>query len=420
MRFLIKVIVGLLILGIAGVLALPPLWRYWQARSKPDYRQAAVSRGQIISVVKSTGTVKPVLNVLVGSFVSGPIQTVYVDFNDQVKAEQALAQVDPLLYKAQFVQAKAALACANANLVQAEAKLDQAQRDWKRAESLRPIKGISDTDYDLAKANFEMAEANVVLCKATIEQNQGVLDTAKTNLDYTLIKSPVDGVILERKIDPGQTVAAAFQTPELFRVAPDMEKRIFVYASVDEADIGLIRDAQQRQQPVLFTVDAYPNDLFNGKVYQVRLNPATTQNVVTYPVVVEAPNAELKLLPGMTASLSFQIDKHDDALRVPNAALRFYPKSEQVRQEDRALLEGDEQAPAEGEDVHTADTQPSAMTKVEAAQKSNRRHVWVVEGDFLRAIEIVTGLSDDKFTEVVSGSLQESQNVVTGVSLSKP
>jgi HlyD family secretion protein len=214
-------------------------------------------------------------------------------------------------------------------------------------------------------------------------------------------------------------VASQFQTPEMFKVAPDMEKRMFIFASVDEADIGLIRDAQKRQQPVMFTVDAYPNDLFHGKVHQVRLNPTTTQNVVTYPVVVEAPNADLKLLPGMTASLSFQIDKHAKVLRVPNAALRFYPKIEHVRPEDRALLEGDDRATTDDEDVRTADAQRSAMEKAEAGRNRSRRHVWIVDGDFLKAVEIVTGLSDSKYSEVVSGALEDGQNVVTGVAPAK-
>ena len=225
------------------------------------------------------------------------------------------------------------------------------------------------------EATYETAVANVAVCKATIEQSKAALELAQTNLDYTKIRSPVDGIIIDRKVDSGQTVASQFQTPELFKVAPDMEKRIYVFASVDEADIGLIRDAKEHQQPVMFTVDAYPNDLFQGKIHQVRLNPTTTQNVVTYPVVVESPNADLKLLPGMTASLSFQIDKHKNVVRVPNAALRFYPKTEHVRPEDRHLLEGEDQPTIEDPENRTRATeiQHSAAEKIEAARKRNRR-----------------------------------------------
>ncbi len=415
MRLAVKVILGLLVLGGAGWLAIPPLRAYWQARNKPSFRQAAVTRGEIVSVVNSTGTVQPVLNVQVGAFVSGPIQKVLVDFNAKVKKGQVLAEIDPLLFRAQRDQAKAALACARANLLQANAKLEQSKREWQRAQSLLPKKAIADTDYDMTKANYESAVANVAVCQATIEQNQAALELADTNLGYTEILSPVDGVIIDRKVDPGQTVASQFQTPEMFKVAPEMEKRMYVFALVDEADIGLIRDAQRRQQPVLFTVDAYPNDLFRGKVHQVRLNPTTTQNVVTYTVVVEASNADLKLLPGMTASLSFQIDTHPNVLRVPNAALRFYPKSEHVRPEDRALLEGDDQPTTDDKEARATDTQRSAMQKADAGRKRNRRHVWIVEGDLLKAVEIVTSLSDSKNSEIVSGPLKDGQSVVTGV-----
>jgi HlyD family secretion protein len=420
MRRLLKIIVGLLVLGVAGWLAIPPLCGHWLGHHKPSYREAAVTRGEIIAVVNSTGTVKPVLNVAVGAVVSGPIKAVHVDFNAQVKVGQLMAEIDPVTFKAQVTQAQAALDCASANLLQAQAKLAQAKQEWQRAESLRPIKAISDTDYDLAQANYSIGKANEAVCQATIAQQKGSLEFATTNLAYTKIKSPVDGVVIDRKVDPGQSVASLYQTPEMFKVAPELDKRVFVYASVDEADIGLIRGAQDREEPVMFTVDAYPNDLFEGKVYQVRLNPTTTQNVVTYPVVVEAPNCELKLLPGMTASLSFQIDKHTDVLRVPNAALRFFPKAEEVRSEDRGLLEGGEEPKEDDEEHGAANVQRSAMEKAETARKRNRRHVWIVEGDLLRAVEIVIGLSDEKFSEVVSGALEEKQNVVTGTALSKP
>ncbi len=286
---------------------------------------------------------------------------------------------------------------------------------------MRPAKAISDTDYDLAQATYEAAQAAVAVCKAQIEQNVAALELATTNLEYTKIKSPVDGVVTDRKVDSGQTMASQFQTPVMFLVAADLDKRVYVNASVDEADIGMIRDAQSRNQTVTFTVDAYPKDLFEGKIFQVRLNFTTTQNVVTYPVVVEAANSELKLLPGMTGSLSFQIDQHKSVLRVPNAALRFYPKPEQVRKEDRSLLEGDDQPPAEDQanPDPVSNIQRSASERAEAGRNRNRRHVWVVEGDFLKAVEIVTGLSDSKYSEIVSGALNEGDSVVTGLASPK-
>lgn len=422
MRTLLKIVLTLCVLGLLGGMALPALLGYWQGRHRFEFRQAPVSRGEIISVVNSTGTVKPVLNVQIGAVVSGPILEVRVDFNDKVKTGQILAEVDPLLYKAQVDQAVATLASAEASLLQAQAKLAQAQRDWQRAQTLLPKKSIAETDYDTAKATYEVAVATVAACKAAIQQNQGMLQMAQTNLEYTKIRSPVDGIIIDRKVDPGQSVASQFQTPEMFKVAPDLDKRIYVQASVDEADIGRIRAAQEGGKPVMFTVDAYPADLFQGKIYQVRLNPTTTQNVVTYPVIVEAPNSQLKLLPGMTANLSFHIDKRGGVLRVPNAAIRFYPKPAQVRPEDRALLEGMAEETEEDDDrkPRANPPEPSAMARAEAGRQRSRRHVWVVEGELLRAVEIVTGLSDDKYSELVSGKLEDGQRVVTGLAPNKP
>jgi HlyD family secretion protein len=418
-RLLFWLAIGVVIVG-AGTAGYSHFYGSKSGDAGGKYRTMEVRRGDVVYSVPSTGTVQPVQSVQVGSFVSGPVQTVHVDFNAKVKKGQLLANVDPLLFNAQRSQAQASLDCASANLLQAEAKLKQAARDWKRAESLRPAKAISETDYDLAQATYDAAQANVAVAKATIEQNKAALKLIETNLEYTNIKSPVDGVVTDRKVDSGQTMASQFQTPVMFVVAKDLEKNVYVSASVDEADIGMIRDAQARNQPVTFTVDAYPNDLFQGKIYDVRLNFTTTQNVVTYPVIVDTPNDELKLLPGMTASLSFQIDEHKNVLQVPNAALRFYPKPEQVRTEDRALLEGEDQPTTENGEARAADAQRSAAERAEAGRTRNRRHVWVVDGDFLKAVEIVTGLSDSKYSEIVSGTLKEGESVVTGLASPKP
>ena len=218
-------------------------------------------------------------------------------------------------------------------------------------------------------------------------------------------------MIIDRKIDPGQTLAAQFQTPELFVVAPDMREKMHIYASVDEADIGLIRSAQEKGRPVHFTVDAYRDDLFEGQIEEIRFSSTELQNVVTYPVVVAAPNPELKLLPGMTASISFRVDESEDVIRIPNAALRFYPDIKHVREQDRKLLEGKDWERESEED----DDAMSAMEKAAVRKERNRRHVWIVEGDFLKAVEVETGLSDSKYSELVSGDLTEGQKLVTGI-----
>jgi len=192
-----------------------------------------------------------------------------------------------------------------------------------------------------------------------------------------------------------------------------MEQRMFVYASVDEADIGMIRRAKEENQPVTFTVDAYPDDLFTGVIFQVRLNPTTVQNVVTYTVVVDAPNHDLKLLPGMTATMSFQIEKHPEVIKVPNSALRYFPKPEEVNPKDRELLDGVTLAREESKE--TGSIRRSAAAKAEAAKNRNRRHVWRIDGNLLSAVEIVTGINDSEYTELVSGELKSGEQLVTGV-----
>lgn len=412
-----RIITWLVILGsLAGVawLAVGPVGEQWRARNAVTYREAEVTRGKIVAVVNATGTIKPVRSVQVGTFVSGPIETILVDFNAEVKKGELLAKIDQRIYQANVARDKAALATQQATLEQTKAKLQQAVNDEKRAQHLRAQdKGfISDTEMDQFKFNRLALAAQIAVCDASVEQARANLDMSLANLEYTEIRSPVDGVVIERKIDPGQTVAASFQTPDLFIVAPDMRKEIHVHASVDESDIGLIREAQANGIPVRFTVDAYPDDLFQGKIYQIRKNSTTIQNVVTYPVVVSAENPDLKLLPGMTANISFQVAERADKLRVPNAALRFFPQREQVRPEDRKLLEGAVQP--EEIDEHAADGR-SAEEKAEGRRARNRRHVWFHDGEFLQAVEVITGVSDSKYTEVVSGNVHQGQKPVTGI-----
>jgi HlyD family secretion protein len=250
----------------------------------------------------------------------------------------------------------------------------------------------------------------VKLAEAAVKQAIGALENAQANLEYTKILSPVDGMVIDRKIDRGQTLAAQFQTPELFIIAPDMDKKMHVFASVDEADIGLIIKAQERGLPVEFRVDAYRDEVFYGEIEQIRKNSTTTENVVTYPVVVAAANPELKLLPGMTASLSFQVDEREDVLCVPNSALRFYPKPEHVRPEDREILYGS----GDGEESDIERTHRSAEERAAALEKEKTRHVWVEDGPLLRAVPIVTGLTDLKYSELVSGDLSEGDVLVIG------
>jgi HlyD family secretion protein len=410
MRRLLRwlLILGVLIGGIAWLGAGTKSWL--DQRSVPKYVTAKVSRGRVATVVTSTGTVKPVLSVSVGAFTSGPIAKVNVDYNAVVKKDQVLAVIDTRLLEAAVERDQAAIDTARADLQRVKALLKKAENDEKRARQLMAINKeyLAETDFDNFYFTRLSLEAQVKLGEASVKQAQANLKNSEANLGYAKIISPVDGVVIERKCDPGQTVAASFQTPELFIIAPDMNKHMYVYASVDEADIGQIRAAQKRGQEAQFTVDAYPGDLFKGHIHQVRNNSTTTQNVVTYPVIIKVPNPELKLMPGMTANITFPIEAKEGVLRIPAAALRFVPLAAQVRPEDRHHVE----APAAAPLPETRKT--SADEKAEQARKRYQRIVWVKDGDHLRAVPVTLGLIENQYAELLGGDLAEGQEVVTG------
>ena len=415
MKTSVKILIAVVVLIVIGTVSYKALADVWKKRSQPNWREAEVTRGDITYVVNSTGTVKPELSVSVGAVVSGPILELHADFNDEVKEGDLLAKIDPRLFAANVARDNAVLETRKAEVKRVEALLQQARNDETRAKKLRAENKdyISQSEMDQYKFSVLSFEAQLDVAKCSVEQAEGSLENSKANLEYTEILSPVEGMIIDRKIDQGQSLASQFQTPELFIVAPNMRKKMLVFASVDEADIGMIRNAKKEKRPVHFNVDAYRDDLFEGTIEQIRMSSTETQNVVTYPVVVEAPNPELKLMPGMTASISFQVDSRKDVIKIPNAALRFYPPDRNyVREEDRKLLDGAEFA---DDDERASDTVLSAKERAEANRKSRRRHVWVKDGDQLKAIEIVTGLSDNKFTELVSGDVEVGQKLITKV-----
>jgi len=412
MRFVVKLLLVVAIASGAGWAAYSPAMSYWKERNRPTFRTDEVTRRTITSVVNSSGKVKPVLSVLVGSFVSGPIEELHADFNDHVEKDQLLAVIDPRIYSAAVERDRATLITRQADVERVKAQLQQAINDEKRSIALLEENAdfISKTEMDRFHFSRLSLEAQLMVARATIAQAQANLSNSEANLGYTKIRSPVDGIVIDKKIEPGQTLAAQFQAPELFIIAPEMDKKMHIFASVDEADIGLIRKAQETGNPVHFTVDAYPDDLFSGEIEQIRFSSTETQSVVTYPVVVATSNADLKLLPGMTANLSFHIEEEEDVLCVPNAALRFYPNVKHVRKEDRGLLDG-----ADDDDDDEDESISSAREKAEAGRNRNRRHVWIKEGQWLRAIEVTTGISDNRFTAIVSGELEEDQELVTGI-----
>jgi HlyD family secretion protein len=284
------------------------------------FRTVQVERGDIRVAISSTGTLSAISTVTVGSQVSGQVTDVLVDFNDPVTKGQVIARIDPKTYEAQIAQGNAQVASARASLSQAQATLLNAELDYKRKADLGARQLVARSDVDLAKAALDQARAQVNAAQASIRQQAASTQTTQVNLDRTVIRSPVDGVVLTRSIEPGQTVAASLQAPELFTIAEDLAK-MKIELAVDESDIGQVRTGQN----VSFTVDAFPDRQFRGTVEQVRLSATTTNNVVTYPVVVTVDNSDGTLLPGLTVNAEIEVSKREDVLKISNAALRFKP-----------------------------------------------------------------------------------------------
>jgi len=298
-------------------------WWFLGHRSQSDagaYRTAPVERGEIRTAISATGTLSATATVDVGTQVSGTLQRVEVDFNDKVKAGQVIARLDPSTLQARLEQASAALGSSRASLAEANAMAKNAEADYSRKAGLVSRQLIARTDADLALSMRDQARARIGSANAQVRQQQASVASAQLDLEKSVIRSPVDGVVLERAVQPGQTVAASLQTPVLFKIAGDLRKMEIVLA-IDEADIGQVREGQTAR----FTVDAFPERNFTGRVKQVRLAATNTANVITYPVVVEVDNPDQVLLPGMTANAEIEISRKADVLSVPNAALRFRP-----------------------------------------------------------------------------------------------
>ena len=322
-----KSIVPSLLLGIAVVAILGGGAWWWTARkgeaADSAYRTATIERGDIRVAISATGTLSAISTVTVGSQISGQVTDVLVDYNSEVKKGEVLARIDPSTYEAQIEQGNAQIANAQASLKQAQATLANAELDYARKADLGRQKLVAQSDVDLARAARDQARAQVNAAQASIRQQTASTQTTRVNLDRTVIRSPVDGVVLTRTIEPGQTVAASLQAPELFTIAEDLSK-MKIELAVDEADIGQVKVGQA----VSFTVDAFADRQFRGQVQQVRLSATTTSNVVTYPVVVSVDNSDGTLLPGLTVNAEIEVSKRDDILKVSNAALRYKPTGE--------------------------------------------------------------------------------------------
>jgi HlyD family secretion protein len=385
-----------------------------------SFRTACVKRGDLLPTIGATGTVEPEEVVDVGAQVAGKIVRFGIDEDDPkkpvdycsvVREGQVLAEIDDVIYKAQLDQAEAALQRAEADLEQLRARLEQTADEWKRAEQLRPAKAIAETDFTLAKAAYKTATANLAVGQAMINQSKAALELAEANFHYTIIKSPVNGTIIARRVNIGQTVVASLNAPSLFLIAKDL-RRIQVWASVNEADIGRIR----RGMPVRFTVDAFPGEVFRGKVLQVRLNANMTQNVVAYTVVVVTDNVDGKLLPYLTANLQFEVEHRTSVLQVPDAALRWEPQPQQIAPD--AAENSSPSAAGEVNDKGVSTTAPSsdASRGTSANDREERGRLWIVEEGLVRPIDVKVGVSDGTVTEVSGDKLIEGMAVVVGQS----
>jgi HlyD family secretion protein len=392
---------------------------YWHwhvnASSGVRYKTVKVRRGSLVATISSTGTLEPENVIDIGAQVSGMVEefgrdpqdpSKRVDYGTQVDKGTVLARLDPSLYQARVNQAKASLDQARANLKLRQAQLNNASREWQRIrhEWARSPRSVSQSDYDTAQANYEVARANIGVSQAAIEQAQHSLDEAETNLRYCTIVSKAKGVIVDRRVNIGQTVVASLQAPSLFLIATDLS-RMQVWASVNEADIGQIKKGQL----VRFTVDAHPDRTFEGKVAKIRLNASMTQNVVTYTVEVDVDNARYGnvLLPYLTTNLQFVVAEKKDVLLVPSTALRWRPQLDQVAPDIRdAYAQSLRQRKAQGG--------LSSLPSKPGNDRKDQGMVWVQDGDFVRPVEVHIGLTDGTLTEIRSG-LKEADRLVVGV-----
>ncbi len=364
-RYFIAVIavIGLSGIGIAHNLI----------KNRITYETTPLERCTITQVVEASGTINPVNTVSVGSVVSGLIESIYVDYNSQVKKGQLLAQIDPRNFQASVEQNTAKVQNAEANMAKIQAVTEMSRKTYVRYKNLYKKNFIAKSELDQAESDYLSNKAQIASAAAQISQARANLATAKTNLGYTKIIAPVDGTIIARKIDIGQSVAASFQAPELFTIAQDLTK-MQIEVSVSEADIGKVAVGQE----VTYTLDGYQDSIFKGKVTQVRISPTTVSNVVTYTVIVEVDNEDLKLIPGMTANVSIITHKSENVLCAPSIALKYNPNTDGTRYKNQGI--------------------------------------WILSDKKQKRVNIETGASDDTNIEIKSKELHEGDKIITGAS----
>jgi HlyD family secretion protein len=397
-------------MGILGVATLATLGfgarTYRDSVHKgPDiqFESAEVDRGRIVARVTATGTLSALVTVQVGSQVSGRINEIFVDFSSPVKKGQVIARIDRQMFRAAAEQARANRAAAEGNLAKAEAQATEASRQVERSSILADRQLVARAEAETRQAEHAAAKAGVAAARGGVEQARAAEHQAKVSLDYATIVSPINGIVISRNIDIGQTVAASLQSPTLFTIAEDLRK-MQVDTAVSEADVGKLRASVS----ATFTVDAYPNETFRGKIRQIRDAPQAVQNVVTYDAVVDVDNSDLKLKPGMTANVTFVYAERADVLRLPSAALRFRPAPGLL---GPAAGDGHKKHKQAKTDKHGAEE--VAVAAGDEPAGAARRSVWVLRGAVATALPVEVGISDGSHVELLAGELQEGDALVT-------
>jgi HlyD family secretion protein len=412
---------------VAGVVVVAGMLGIYALKRSPGVQHftAKVERGEIHDVVEATGTINSVITVQVGSQVSGTIAKLNVDFNSRVRKGDVVALIDPALFKGALLQAtadlenaKANVEGARANLEKAKAALVQTKADYDRAVGLTKEGVTSQQQLDLAKSNFDAANAsvdaaaaNITQAQAQVEQKKAAVTVAQTNLDYTVIRSPIDGTVVARNVDVGQTVAASLQAPTIFTIAQDLTK-MWVYVKTDESDVDNIKVGK----PVTFKVDALPKDTFQGVVAQVRMNPTTVQSVVTYDTIIEFANPELRLFPGMTAYVTIPVDTVKDVLKLPNTALRYKPPlsaDEVIALYKQYGIETGERSQSV---TMVSEKGGGAAQNVSRLPKTDTAVVWKLHSDkTMEPVKVSLGITDHAYTEVgavLKGELKQGDDVI--------
>jgi HlyD family secretion protein len=385
-------------------------WRWSSSPKESPYVTMPVQRGNITQAVSSTGTLQAVVTVLVGSQVSGTIDKLFADFNTKVKAGQVVAQLNQDKFKASVDQARANLLAAESNLAKAKVTVVDAQRTLERNRELRKRDLMAQSELDAAQTAYDAALAQLEVNKAQTAQSQAALNQATVDLNNTVIRSPVDGIVISRNVDVGQTVAASLQAPILFTIANDLSN-MEVHTNVDEADVGNVTEGQE----VSFTVDAFPARRFRGRVHQVRNAPIVVQNVVTYDAVVRIDNKDLLLKPGMTANVQFLVSRRENVLTIPNMAMRFKPPDQKNEAQDLLRQEQRRAAPTFG--AKRTSRAPGGADGG-GGRGGRRVSIYVLRAGQAEPVEIQLGVTDGSKTEVRDGELEENDAVIIGMTSS--